>query len=264
MKSVIAPLLVILASAAAGHAAVLLSGTVNTNPGHTTAETAIDLTATGTLNWAAWDSRTNANPSTPRPATNTLGPALAPGTPGYISPLTGVGGTTGNLQGSSTLGAAFFNYTNGAVTTSLGAPSKFGTAFNSTLDLPGTGMSLTVAGDPQNIYRVSVWASGFNGQGTLVASLNGATSLSLVTQTFGNGKAPVLFTIEFRPENASDLLNLSYTLTTDTPNSPSPSTVGSNSHVAIQAVTVEVIPEASSAAVLMGGLLMLGCVRRRA
>jgi len=260
MKPGLLALSLILTSAT-GHAAVLL-GSVNTTPGNTTAGTAIDLTATGTTNWAAWDIQASAGATTPRAPTNTLGPALSPGTAGYISALTGVGGATGNLQGSATLGSGFFNYTNGVSPVSLGAAAKFGTAFNTTLDTVGTGMSFTVTGDPTKVYRVSVWATGFNGQGTLIASLNGATNIQLATQTFVNGKAPVLFTFDFQPDSATDLLNLSYTLTTDTPNGSG--TTGSNSHVAIQAVTVSVIPEPSSALALVGGLGMLGFRRRRA
>lgn len=248
-------------TSATGHGALLL-GSVNTSPGTTTAGTAVDLTATGTTNWAAWDIQASAGATTPRAPSNTFGPALSPGTAGYISALTGVGGTTGNLQGSATLGSGFFNYTNGTSPVSLGTAAKFGTAFNTALDSVDTGMRFTVTGDPLNVYRVSVWATGFNGQGTLVASLNGATNIHLATQTFVNGKAPVLFTFDFQPDSATDLLNLSYTLTTDTPNGSG--TTGSNSHVAIQAVTVAIIPEASSAMVFIGGLGMLSFLRRRA
>lgn len=260
MKPSLLSLSLILTSTTSYGAAVL-TGSVNTAPGHATAGTAIDLTATGTTNWAAWDIQTNASPTNPRSPTNTFASALSPGTAGYISELSAVGGNE-LIQGSSTVGSAFFNYSNGVSPVSLPAPAKFGTAFNTSLDSAGTGLSFVVVGDPQNLYRVSVWATGFNGQGTLIASLNGATSLELVSQTFVNGKAPVLFTFDFQPENASDWLNLTYTLTTDTANGTG--TTGSNSHVAIQAVTVAVIPEASTAMTLLGGLVMLGFTRRRA
>jgi len=258
MKAILLPLAFM---PAAIHGAVL-TGSVNTDPGHLTSETAVDLTASGTRNWVAWDFRSGDGTAPTRAPSNTIGPALAPGTASYVSGLTGVGGATGNLQGSGTLGATFFTYSNGVDPTSLSPAVKIGTAFNSTLDTTGTGMSFTVTGDPSQLYRVSVWATGFNGQGTLTASLNGATSLPLVTQTFVNGKAPVLFTIDFQPDSATDLLNLSYLLTTDTANGSG--TTGKNSHVAIQAVTVEAIPEPSAAMVLAGALGLLGLRRRRA
>ena len=259
MKPSLLPLFLIL-TATASHGAVL-TGSVNTAPGNLAAGTAVNLTATGTINWAAWDIQSSAGPTTPRAPTNTFGAALTLGTAGYISPLAGVEGGSGNIQGSGTLGSGFFTYSNGVSPTSFPA-AKFGTAFNTTLDSAGTGLSFSVTGDPTNIYRVSVWVTGFNGQGTLIASLNGATSILLATQTFINGKAPVLFTFDFQPDSAEDLLTLNYTLTTDTPNGTG--TTGSNSHVAIQAVTVAIIPEASSAMALIGGLGMLGFIRRRA
>lgn len=259
MKPGLLPLFLILTTTASYSA--VLSGSVNTAPGNLAAGTAVDLTATGTTNWAAWDIQTSASPTTPRSPSNTLSTAISSGAAGYISPLAGVGGATGNIQGSSTLGSGFFTYSNGVSPASFPA-AKFGTAFNTTLDSVGTGLSFSVTGNPANLYRVSVWATGFNGQGTMIASLNGATSIQLVTQTFINGKAPVLFTFDFQPDSAGDLLNLSYTLTTDTPNGTG--TTGSNSHVAIQAVTVAIIPEASSAMALLGSLGMLGLIRRRA
>ncbi|WAC19120.1 PEP-CTERM sorting domain-containing protein [Luteolibacter sp. SL250] len=262
MKPILLPLsLALLPAAAHG---VVLSGSVDTAPGHTTSGTAVDLTASGTTNWAIWDFQSGADAATTRAPSNTLGTPVAPGTAGYISGLTGISpeGGTGNLQGSGTLGATFFTYSNGADPGSLSPPLKIGTAFSSTLDLEGTGMGFTVTGDPSQLYRVSIWAVGFNGQGTLTASLNGATSLPLVTQTFINAKAPVLFTIEFQPDSATDLLHLSYILTTDTPNGSG--TTGKNSHVAIQAVTVEAIPEPSAALALLGAFGLAGIRRRRA
>lgn len=232
--------------------AAVLSGTVNTSPGST-----VNLSTDGGLNWALWSVTSDTLTSTTtnsRASTNHKSGGPAEGGAGYISGISAVGGTS-QVRGSTSLPAITYTYSDGSSPASLSPAAKQGTIFNSKFDdTTGVGLSLTVTGDPSQLYRVNVWATGYSGVGQITATLNNATEVQLLSQTFDNTKQPVLFTFEFQPDSAADLLHLSYILHTDG---------GLNSsHIEIQAVTVTVIPEPSSLAVagLFGGLAL---VRRR-
>ncbi|MBX3742049.1 MAG: PEP-CTERM sorting domain-containing protein [Akkermansiaceae bacterium] len=232
----------------AGASAATLTGTVVTNAPNAS-NTQLD--AGSVLNWAAWNT-TSATGVASVVATNTLPGGPGAGAPGYISSITAA--TTGNVRGA---GSAVHNY---SWTGRSAAP--IGYVLDENLATVGEGVKFTVTGGTallaDEFYRVNIWATGFRGTGELQASLNGATSLTLDSRVFGDtsGARPAtLFQLDFRPDNASDLLEISFIL-------KSLGATSGSAHVGIQAVNVQIIPEPSSLVLsaVFGGLAL---ARRR-
>lgn len=237
--------------------AATLSGTVTT----TGLTSTIDLTATGTTNWAVWHYTsggvTAANSIVP--SNRMSGGPGSSTTAGFISNAYRVGGTgTSTIRGGNgqTLD---LTYSNAATGPASGSINNVRMVFSSDLDSTANGVGVAVTGDPNQLYKISVWASGLDGQGTMTASAPGFTDVTLLSQTYGASggdgeKVPTLFTFLFQPNNVNDILTMNYVLTTNG--------AGINtSHVGISAVTVEVVPEPGSVA--LGALGSLALLRRR-
>jgi hypothetical protein len=222
--------------------AAILSGSVNTSLPATPGS---DLTALGTLDWAYWGRTTSSNLTT-QPLINRK--SGGPNIFSVISPVTGT-----NVRGGISSDHTFIFSDGQNSPTSLNT-NDAGLIFNSTLDSVGRGVSFTVQGDPGELRQLLVWGSGTNGQGTLTASLNGASSVPLLSQVY-TGKTGTLFTINYQPDNASDLLMISYALTTDGS--------GTNSHVGLVAAAVSVIPEPSSYFLVAFGIAAIYYMRRQ-
>ncbi|MFA6959125.1 MAG: PEP-CTERM sorting domain-containing protein [Opitutaceae bacterium] len=246
-------LLVLLASvsAFAGYGyAVVLSGSVNIDPA-----TSATLTSANTLDWAIWNT-TSSTAVGSISATNTksggggLISAITPFATTAVSPnnVRGVGGATEQ-----------FSYTDGSSPTSQ-TNATFGFVTNSTLATAGQGVQTSITGNASQLYRVDVWTAGFAGRGEMRASLNGASMVTLFSETFGTdgvNKASNLFSFFFMPDSNSDLLSLSFHLMS----SPTP---GASAHVGIQAITVSAVPEPATYAMLLGvGGLAFALVKRR-
>ncbi|MBX3741363.1 MAG: PEP-CTERM sorting domain-containing protein [Akkermansiaceae bacterium] len=215
----------------------------------------IDLSARGTLGWAAWNytSTTTATGGGTIDASSRKSGGPTVGNAGYISAI-GVGGTATSIRGVGGT-TTTFSFTGGTGAATTFGPATMGGVIAGDLNAVGHGVSLSILGDPSLTYRVSVWVTGQGATGTMTATLPGATTPSL-TMVHGNDSRNLgLFTYDFRPDTAGQALNLTYTLTTDN--------TYLSSHVGIQAVSVEVIPEPSSAIALVGGLALLGLRRRR-
>jgi MYXO-CTERM domain-containing protein len=229
------------------HAAVLMAVSVNTSPG----TAAVDLTAQGGVDWAVWHVTGTSGVPGPVAATNRKAVENA-----SISAVKVVGG--GNLRGSGmgSWGTKLFTYSDGKSSPASITAQAQSLIFNSGLDTVGGGVEVTIEGDPSQLYEVNIWATGYNGQGTMTASLNGATEVSLVSQEYGSTKAPTLFTFRFQPDSASDQLTLKYVLTAENANVI-------NSHVGIQAITVSAVPEPGRALLGMLALSTLAFKRRR-
>ena len=226
-----------LALTSAGYSAVL-TGSLNTAP-----PTSVNLTTEGTFDWAIWNISTSL--STPRLPTNTKN-----GGPQAISAISAVGG--GSVRGFTQVPTELYSYTDGKNTPTTLTNSTQNFAANSDLDTLGRGVSLTITGDPTKVYKVDVWTSGFNATGTLTATLAGATTYS-ASNSYLASKTPALFSFTFQPNSVTDLLNIQYVMTADN---------GSSAHVGIQAVTIAVVPEPASFALLAGGIGSLLCFRR--
>lgn len=209
--------------AATSTQAAMLTGSVNT-----TIDGNQDLTTLGVTDWAIWDHPNVSDDPVPAfPSNRKLGGS-------GISDLSPVGG--GNLRGLNavTSPATFdFSYTDGTapVSQSNFVPRGIG---NTQLDNVGSGFSLTVEGTTFGTNTVQLYVSGFNGTGSLTASLNGATSYLNSSGVYGGSKSAVLYTIEFQPDSDTDLLTLQYVLGSDT---------GTSAHVLLEAVALTQAPE---------------------
>jgi hypothetical protein len=111
---------------------------------------------------------------------------------------------------------------------------------------------LSVTGDPLTTETVKFYVAGFNGTGTLTATLNGATAYTDSSRTYGGTRSGALYTLTFKPDSASDLLQVSYVLQSVSG--------GGNANVDLQAVAVAV-PEPTALGVL--GVGAVGLMRRR-
>lgn len=215
--------------------AALLSGAVNTTP-----PSPANLTNIGALDWAIWAATDTAAGSS-RPVVNQKS-----GGAGVFSAITPSGGT--QVRGGITSSQGF-TWTDGVSPATGTNDATLGLIFNNTLDTLNNGVQFTVDGSTATERQVQIWGSGTNGTGTLTASLTGASNVVLVSQAYST-KTPTLFTINFRPDNASDKLTIRYVLTNDS---------GTNAHVGIQAAAIANVPEPAMGAaglMLAGGLLM--------
>ena len=228
----------------------VLAGNVSTATG------SVDLTAIGTISWAVWNYGAG-NTGTSLVPSNRNSGAPTVGNAGFISSIGRVGGVSPNVRGGNA-SLLTFNYNNGASTLTFSGTS--GMVFPSNLDSTNQGTALSITGNTGQVYQVSVWAGGFAGQGRMTASLTGATDVVLDSQVYNDvdsgagAKGATLFTYTFQPNSATDTLNLSYVLLSE-------SGVG-NSHVGISAVAVALVPEPSSFA-LVAAFGALGLMRRR-
>jgi hypothetical protein len=221
-------------------AAATLTGSVNTAPGPA------NLTTEGTLDWAIWNYSASTSALSIAPSNEKSGSL------GLISDISAA--TTGGVRGGNP-GTQTFTYSNGTSPVSQ-SNATLGLVFDTNLDAIGEGVQLTVTGDPLTLEVVNIWATGFDGVGTLTATLNGAAPITLFSQTYSNSlKPPTLFTLNFQPNLGTDLLTVRYTLSTNG--------AATNSHVGIQAVTVSNVPEPSTAVALIGGVGLLLAFRRR-
>jgi len=233
----------LLAIPAASASAAFLTVTVDTAP------PAANLTNEGTSDWVIYDSAATATTSI-SPTNTKSGSSIL-----NTAALTAV--TVGNsVRGTGTKGSQTFTYNNGTSPAAQTA-AIIAEVFDSTLDVAGTGVKFSVGGDPLITRTLKVWATGFNGQGTLTATLPGVSNQFALSQLYTASKVPTLFTITYQPDSAADQLGISYVMTTDSGGA------ATNSHVGIQAVTLSV-PEPTAAVTLLGGLGMLLKRRRRA
>ena len=235
-------------------AAAVLSGTVDTNPGNV-----LNLTTAGPDNWSIWHYTLAAvTPASTLVPSNRMSGAPGAGIPGYISDAFRVGGTAGaTIRGGNgqTLDPTYIN----GVSPISADITNIRMVFPSDLNSPGNGVGVSITGNPAQLYRISVWASGLDGQGTMTASSSGVDDVELFSQSYGASggdgqKVPTLFTFLFQPDNLADVLTLQYVLSTNDGGS-------STSHVGISAVTVEAIPEPGFAT--LTGLGCLALLRRR-
>lgn len=246
----------ILGSAGSGQAAIVLSGTVDTNPAQN-----VNLTEVGSLNWAVWDYISGTSGSSISPS-NFKDVGLAGWNPGYISEMSRVGsGATTTIRGGNAT-VIDFSYTDGlAPTTPPNESIKM--VFPSDLNLNGQGVSFGVTGDPSQLLQISIWAGGLAGQGIMTASTWDGQEIVLESQLYttagGDGsKGATLFTFFYQAEFVADVLNFSYVYTAH----PDPEISVGTAHVGITAVAVSVVPESSTLLLVSLGLVPLACRRR--
>jgi len=221
----------------------------------------VNLSTLGTTDWAAWNTLASTGTTIAPFATKNGGIAT-------ISNLTpaGVGGA--GVRGPSSLDAypaSVFTWSTGDSTSSVAAPAdgKVSGVFSTTTGptSSGRGVQFTISDLPTlavgQSSLISVMATSFRGIGTLTATATGATPISQTGSTLGETKNTDVFQFSYTPELGSDSIHFTYL---HTPNL----TGNSASHSPLQAVTISVIPEPSSAFLtLIGGIATLGFRRRK-
>ena len=207
----------------------------------------VDLAASGTLDWAIWNT-TSSTPVSSLAPTNTKD-----GGAGLIGDLFGVGGSAGNVRGFGGVDDTFYSYTDGTSPETLSNATQ-GFVGNASLDSLGSGVTLSITGDPLQPLRVDIWTSGFRATGEMTVSLNGVADPVVLTASFGADKTPALFSFVFQPDVLSDVLGISFVMTEDT---------GSSAHIGIQAVAISPVPEPTVTTLLLGGLAVFALRRRR-
>ena len=237
--------------AVASARAATLSGSVAASSDAPNPVLSANLTTTGNVDWAIWnDISTTTVPSispTDQKSGGTLGISA-------ISPVTGT-----LLRGSTTTSGTLFTFTDGTPTASMTSMTS-GSVFNNGLGVVGSGVQLSLKGDPTQLLQLDIWATGFTATGLLTVTLHNATTLTLASQAYssnGNPEGATLFAILYQPDSISDQLNISYTASASTPPS---------GHVAIQAVSISTVPEPGMGSLLgaVGMMFSAGFRRRRA
>jgi hypothetical protein len=221
--------------------AAMLIGSVNLTPGSSE-----DLTADGPVDWAIWDYQAGSAGTSGAPSNRKSGGSA-------ISNVTAALGTPRGITG--TVPASTFTYTNG--TSPVSATNVLiGAITDTSINLANSGIKFNVTGDPGVVEGVKVIVSGFNAIGTFTATLNGAPVYTDSSASYAATRRPVAYTLQFQPDSASDLLQISYTIGT--------LNTGGNANVDLQAVAVSVPEPISMGWVGLAGAMLLGRRRARA
>jgi hypothetical protein len=236
---------------AATSQAAIISGTLNTAP-----SLAIDLTASGQLDWAYWDRNGTVLPSGTLPPTNSkLSASL-------ISDLSDIGGSGFRGSGGTTV-RGNYSYADGTAPTSGTLSTSHG-VFPGVIGSAGVnrGLSLSIDLPTLQTYQISLWVGGFAATGSLTAKLPGATDYTssvIYTSDATGGKQLSLYTFTVTPDAAGDdfLVNYLQNTMTDTANG--------HAYVAAVAISPVAVPEPATLAGLGITSLIAGSMllRRR-
>lgn len=212
--------------------------------------TVYNLDDSGGLDWSVWKKVTGTD-LTYNVATNTKASSTA------ISDLFLVGTTTTPGYRASTNSSPTWDFTyTGGVSPTEGTLADVNGVFHPDVAASGKGVGLTVTLPTTDLYRITLFVSGYDTIASLSASLSGATTVTNTSFTPGLPVAAVkqtgYFTIDARADAIGDVLTLELINTTNR----------TSSHVVIAAASVQVIPEPSSL-VLLGAIPALGFIRRR-
>jgi len=219
----------------------MLVGSVNLTPGSSE-----DLTADGPVDWAIWDYQSGTAGTSGAPSNRKSGGSA-------IGSVTAALGTPRGITG--TVPASTFSYTNG--TSPVSATNVLiGAITDTSINVANSGIKFNVTGNPGAVEGVKVIVSGFNAVGTFTATLNGAPVYTDSSASYAATRRPVSYTLQFQPDSAADVLQISYTIST--------LNTGGNSNVDLQAVAVSVPEPVSMGSVGLAGAMLLGRRRARA
>ena len=227
--------------AGASASAASLSGSVTT-----TVPSPVNLTAEGALDWAIWDYRASGSGASGAPSNRKLGGTA-------IGNASAINGTLRGITG--TVPAPEYAYTDGTSPTSA-AGGLIGAITDNVLNTAGPGVRVSITGDPTGERIAKVFVTGFNGTGTFTATLNGATTYTDSSVSYGATRFPAVYTLTYRPDSATDVLTVSYRIQS--------TNGGGNTNMDLQAVAVSAapVPEPVGLGVLGVAGLVLGRRRR--
>lgn len=229
----------------AASAATILGSSVPVTEGGTGDD--FNLTTLGTSDWTVWNS-TSIGTDAATPTNSMSGGVL-------ISDLSAIGGGAVRGTGSGNNTAADFMFTNGTPVASATIGNAVG-AFNTGLDVLGSGISFTLTLPTTSSYTILIWGAGFEvTQGTLTASLSGATNFvdTLLTAGSGAPKSTRLYTLTATPDSPGDVITIQLAMTGQT--------AGLNSHVLISGAAMSVVPEPATLLLLILGIPALALSR---
>jgi len=208
----------------------------------------VDLTAMGTVDWATWDYRAGSAGTNGVASNRKLGGTA-------IGVATALKGTPRGITGTIPAPAPAYSYTDGTSPTTL-SNTLIGALTDTSVNVVGSGVRLTVAGDPTRPRTVNVYLSGFNGVGAFTATLNGATQYFNDGVSYVNSiRTPALYTLTFQPDSAADLLTIQYEVES--------LSGGGNANMDLQAVAVSVPEPGVISAVGLGAVGLMRRSRRR-
>ncbi len=203
-----------------------------------------NLTSLGDTAWGYWNSSSGTGVPSQAP-TN-----IKSGSSGIISSATAIGGA-GNVRGSSTPTAVTFAFSDG--TSPVSGSATVPGVFNATLNSVGSGVAVSLTLPDTQLYKVSIWVSGYNVIGTFGASLDGQTYTDS-TFSYAASKVARLYELNAQANNAGDVMSLSYRV--GTVNS------ASSAHALIAGIALDVVPEPAALG-LLAPMAMLALRRRR-
>jgi hypothetical protein len=105
-----------------------------------------------------------------------------------------------------------YSYTDG--TSPASASGAMGAITDTQVNVVGSGVKVSVAGDPNVLRTVILYVAGFNGNAELSATLNGAPVYTDSSVTYGSPRTGAVYTLMFKPDSAADLLQVQYTMKT--------------------------------------------------
>ena len=216
----------------------------------------INLTSAGTVGWAAWD----------------IGDGVTNGNTSYAANFTKAGSTvtyssitratgTGNLRGPGADNSSqVYSWTTSDSTSNLANPSdnRLSGIFSTSLNSAGSGVQFSISNlaalTGGQSYLVTLYGYSYGAQSRATATAGSSQANQLSLNTTSTVRSPELYQFVYNPDSAADSLVLSYVLAT---------TGDGSSHAGIQAVSISIIPEASSAAMVLAGATALLVRRKR-
>jgi hypothetical protein len=204
----------------------------------------VDLTAQGLVDWAIWNYQAGSAGTNGAPSNRKSGGTA-------IGNVSAVLGTPRGITG--TMSPPTYSYTDG--TSPASGSGAIGAITDNQINVVGSGVKVSVAGDPNVLRTVILYVAGFNGNAELKATLNGAPVYTDSTVTYGSPRTGAVYTLMFQPDSAADLLQVQYTMKT-----LATGTGSGNANADIQAIAVAV-PEPGVVSLI--GVGAVGLLRRR-
>jgi hypothetical protein len=229
----------------AGACGLSASGATLTGTATTAIPSTVNLTAPWTVDWAEWNYTASNQGASGAPSNRKLG-----GT--SIGNASAVQGTLRGITG--TMPTPTYSYSDGTSPTSSGA-AALGAITDTVLNVAGPGVRFSVTGDPLTTRTVQVFVAGFLATGTFTATLNGAPVYTDSSITYGGTRSGALYTLDFRPDSVTDVLQMSYVI-------GSVNAGAANANVDLQAIAVSV-PEPGVVSAAGLAVVALGGRRRR-
>lgn len=225
----------------------------------------VNLTTTGTTDWAAWHRGNNDNIASAAPNYRKSGgaatiSAITTTNPGAITGPPSYAGTVRGTNSSGNYPASPFSWSD-ATGGAAGPTTYLSGIFHTTTAQSVHGVQFSISNLPAlasgETYRITVYGTSYGNASTLTLT-NGLLSAFLngEPKETGNGsKTTNAFAFDFNPDSEADVLTVALRL--------SGSPLNANGHAAIQAVSISVIPEPATPLLAFAGAALIVSRRKR-